>query len=661
MKRALLLLLPLFLFSCNRQAGNHRPETDPFRIVAPVADKFQSLPFGAISPQGWIREQMQKDMQCFVGQLDELVPGLMGDSIYGKNRLSRKIQNKDVGNVTADNKFDVQYLWWNSETQSNWRDGFIRNALLLGDSNAIRRVNAYVRYILSTQDSDGYLGIYARDLRYHYTGENGELWSKTTLLRGLLAYYEYTGDTAVLKAIQNSIADLALHYPAGNSSPFKSKDPVAIGVAHGLAITDVFDRLYQLTRQEFYRRYALFLYGDYSSNKLSEQDAQYANIMDTSYHLQGHGVHTYEHLRALTLAYYASGNSKLKEALRIYLGRIERELTPAGGPVGDEWIGGRTADASQTGYEYCSFQELLNGYTNLLQKSGEARFADLTERIFFNAAQGSRNPHASCIAYCKTDNSYEMTGSRNGRMGGTKKEIRYKYSPAHQDVAVCCVPNAGRITPYFVQSMWMREADSLVAVLFGPNQLHTTINGRPIGISEETNYPFSQELTFTVAVPSACTFGLKIRIPGWCHHFSCSLPYVVNGSYITISRTWKNGDRVRMNLDEEPVLAKDGKGQSYFTCGPLVFALPFKSIEMKGRTYAPGFTDLLYKRTDSVHYELHGVPSMLMSQNLHPEGTWDQVEMKVSLFNFRDRKTGPVTLVPIGATVLRQVTFERRK
>ncbi len=54
------------------------------------------------------------------------------------------------------------------------------------------------------------------------------------------------------------------------------------------------------------------------------------------------------------------------------------------------------------------------------------------------------------VAYLKSDNSYYMYGGLNGDTT-VKHQTRYKYSPVHQDAAVCCVPNAGRIAPYFVQ------------------------------------------------------------------------------------------------------------------------------------------------------------------------------------------------------------------
>src|SRR5690606_14465883 len=142
------------------------------------------------------------------------------------------------------------------------------------------------------QDEDGYLGIYDEDIRYRFDNENGELWAKSSLLRGLLAWYEYTGEEKVLTAIERAIQNLMDNYPVNNSHPFYSKQPNVGGTSHGLTITDVFEHLYQLTKNVVYRDYTLFLYKDFSEQILNE-DAQYEKLVDDTLMLVGHGVHTY--------------------------------------------------------------------------------------------------------------------------------------------------------------------------------------------------------------------------------------------------------------------------------------------------------------------------------------------------------------------------------
>ena len=459
------------------------------KLSQKIPEKYQRIPFGNIKPTGWIKFQMQKDIDGFVGNLDLNVPDLINDPIYSTGRLHKKNKPKDLG--TAKNQIPddtEQFKWQNSETQSNWWDGYIRNVILLNDQKGLEKVEKYINKVLETQDTDGYIGIYDQSLRYHFETENGELWAKTTILRGLLAYYQYSKNEKILKSITKTVDNVMVNYPINNSSPFNSGNNFNGGVAHGLTFTDVLDQLYQITNDKKYTDYALFLYKDFSTAYLSEKDGQLQNILEPSYLLQSHGVHTYEQLRGLTIATFAEKNSELQKVLATYIKKIETVTTISGGAIGDEWIANRIADASQTGYEYCSLQELMDSYSVLFQKEGNVKTAEKIENIFFNAAQGSRNPDHSCIAFLKTDNSYEMLGSKNGQTEPNRIQTRFKYSPVHKDVTVCCAPNAGRITPYFIEKSWLLENENtLVASLLCPNILETNLKNSAIKIGVTTH------------------------------------------------------------------------------------------------------------------------------------------------------------------------------
>ncbi|WP_187657824.1 beta-L-arabinofuranosidase domain-containing protein, partial [Flavobacterium macrobrachii] len=478
-----------------------------------IEEKYQILPFGSIKPSGWLKTQMQKDVDGFVGNLDKLVPDLINDPIYSSGRLHKNSEVKDLGNnKEGDAEGSEQYKWWNSETQSNWWDGYIRNVILLNDKVGLKKVKKYVQGVLKSQDKDGYIGIYDKDLRYQFNSENGELWSKATLYRGLLAYYEYTKNKKLWNAIVKAVDNVMINYPIGTSSPFSSGTAFNGGVSHGLTFTDVLDKMYQITGETKYTDYALFLYQDFSKTYQSEKDVQLSNILNPNYKLQSHGVHTYEHLRPLIVAAYATNNIELQKALQIYIQRIEKTTTLTGGAIGDEWIAERTADATHTGYEYCSLQELLDSYTVLFQKQGNLKTAEAIETIFYNAAQGSRNPNHSSIAYLKTDNSYEMEGTKNGEVEANRKQTRYKYSPAHQDVAVCCNPNAGRITPYFLEKAWLKENENtLVNALLTPNIVKTKIKNQTVKIETITEYPFQNKFTFKISNLKKSEFTIKIK------------------------------------------------------------------------------------------------------------------------------------------------------
>lgn len=614
-----------------------------------INEAFERLSFGSIKPTGWLREQIDKDLNGFVGNLDKLVPDLINDPIYGSGRLQKHSAIKDLGNLKeGDAEGDEQYKWWNSETQSNWWDGYIRNAILTDNKPALAKVRKHVYDMLATQDSDGYLGIYDKELRYRCTSENGELWAKTTLFRGLLAYYEYTGDKEVWQAIVRAVDNVMQNYPINQSRPFAVSTAFSGGVAHGLTFTDVPDRMFQLTGDKKYRDYALFLYQNFSEEYSSEKDAQLKNILNPEYKLQSHGVHTYEHLRPLIVAAYASGDAELHKALSVYLARIARTTTVTGGPVGDEWIAKREADETNTGYEYCSVHELLDSYTVLLQKAGNPATAEQIETIFYNAAQGSRDPKHSCIAYLKTDNSFEMKGTKNGEEEPGRKQTRYKYSPVHQDVAVCCVPNAGRISPYFVQSAWLKEGDnSLVAALLCPNIVETSIKNTAVKISEITSYPYSNHFVFRIEPEQPVSFKIKIRKPAWADAVITSESYSVENGFITIERRFNKSDAIEIEFKTSVKMKENLKNEKYFSYGALVFAMPVESFQIKGKKYLNDFIDRMYAPRSQAHY------GFIENNN----ATYENGKISLFLKNLNTKQAEQIKLVPLSKTILRQVTF----
>ncbi|HET9054490.1 MAG TPA: hypothetical protein VFM90_09965, partial [Cyclobacteriaceae bacterium] len=378
------------------------------------------------------------------------------------------------------------------------------------------------------------------------------------------------------------------------------------------------------------------------------EDAQYAKLINDTVMLSGHGVHTYEHLRSLAAACYASGNPELKRALDHFLAKIETTTTASGAGVGDEWIGGRKADATHRGYEYCSIHELMHSYIELFIKSGDKTFGDQVEKIFMNAAQGARHPNESCIAYLKSDNSFYMTGGLNGD-DTDKNQTRYMYSPVHQEAAVCCVPNAGRIAPYYVQHMWLKGERALVAALPGPSEVKTEMNGKSVQVREITNYPFENTIRFEV-MANDVEFALKIRKPAWAARFSVSTDYEMEDDFIVISQTWSGTQTVNIEFIAEVTVRQDINNENYFTYGALVLALPVEGVAEKTKTFSiPGFYNLEYTPKNLVVYEYANEPVSLDKNTLR---------FQTLLFNPVTKQKERVELVPMGQTILRQVTFK---
>lgn len=622
----------------------------------------QRFCFNSILPEGWIRDEIQKDLDGFIGELDNIVPDMIQeDDIYGANRLTRKDKAKDVGAIGQDADWEIQYLWWPSETQSNWLDGLVRCAYLVGDARRIEKAKRYLYRVLDSQDEDGYIGVYAPDLRYRFDGENGELWAQSTFFRAALAYYEFTREEEILTKVKRALDVTMRAYPVENSAPFKTGSNYA-GLCHGLTITDTFYEMYRYTGERRYLEYAEWLYRNYSLNEVSEPDCKRENLLNYDYRLKGHGVHTYEHIRAVLIAALASPGQYGRE-LDGYFSKLVFCLTPSGGPIGDEWVAGRAASATDTGYEYCSIMELMHTYAYLLEITGNLEWADKMEWLLYNAGFGARHPFKGQIAYCKTDNSYAMEGdSLEGTVG---KNLRYKYSAAHQDVAVCCVPNAGRIMPYFIHQAFLQTEDGVAAALYLPCSLRFEHDGAQIEITQKTDYPFRLSVHLEVKCSKPVEFTLHLRKPQWTEkiqvrHQGGSIQE--EEGQIALTKLWSGQEQVIIEFGTSVREQTDLAGDVYYSYGPLLYALPIPAREKAGRTYIEKYQDTLYSAKDTGFEGLWADTDTLKGFQVEAAGHSfsDPPLLSCRLYEKAAAEKKKVILSPIGSTILRKVTFHKQ-
>jgi DUF1680 family protein len=675
----------LFLLFLAGRAAGQQP-VDPDRAPAPPAVSlaffasppralpaaFTNLPLRDLRPDGWIRAMLQQDLsEGFVGKLDQLVPRLFDDDLYGAARRKDPTDIPLAGTqVPTGADWVISMQWWNGETQGNWWDGYMRTAFLTGDQAAIAKTGRFVRHILQTQDTDGYIGIYGPAMRYRHPGDNGELWCQTTLFRMLLGYFEFTGDEAVLRAVVRAMDVTMACYGEGAANPFAVKKDFG-GVSHGLMLTDVCETLARLTGDAKYTRFAVYLYREFSRHFINPQfaDVRYAALVKPDYPFIGHGAHTYEHLRSLLLAWRATGYPELAQAYAAALRKLDHCLLPGGAGFGDEWLAGKDASADSTAAEFCGMLELRNFYASALQKTGDVSYADKAETLTFNDMLGARYVDGHGITYCKTDNCYVLD-RHSPKTGFKEEDPRYKYSPTHDDAAVCCNPNYGRDLPYYVSNMWMQAADGFAAVLYGPMTLSTRWQGTAVEIRETTNYPFSDQIDFILTLGRPAEFSLHLRKPSWSKvaKVEAAGATVTEGTgYSVLRKRWQSGDRVRLSLRNEIQVFPAGHEEVALRRGALIFALAIPARTQATRAYqVGGFTDFLVFPTSEAYRILaldaaakergYGFTYVNTAGDANP---WYEGETCLvgTMLDTRNGNPVGVRLVPMGGTVLRRVTF----
>ena len=623
-----------------------------------VEPEFRLLKFGEVMPAGWIREQFVRDLRSgFAGHLPEVAPFTCASEIFGANRNTpERYQNAGGGSWGG-----AEGMWWKGETEGNWRSGFTMMSLLSGEPEFRAAADAKVVKLLKTQDPDGYLGIYGPTLRFPAGNlDNGELWTQTTIFRGLLAYYEATGRADVLAAVERAVRLTMSHYHDGGTDPYGPDTQ-----NHNLMFVDVVERLYDLTGDTAYRDFGVYLYRDYS--KEAKTDIALATLLAQDHPFIGHGATTYEALRVPVWAGYASGDPVLLAAGAEGFAKAWSHVSPTGGPVSDEFIENKPTDPEKTGYEGCGEKEWMTSLLSAAQKTGRASLAEQAETTYYNSVQGSRLSDGKALAYVSTDNAFRVDGAIMNRR---------VFSPSHEEVANCCAPNFVQIGPIFVRNMWMRSRDGLAMVLFGPCEVRTEVGGTGVRLDEETTYPFSESVKVRVEPDSPKSFVLHVRVPSWATEVdaACAGAEISRaGDWILVRKTWSKGDALEVSFrsSAEPVPANNG--EFYVRRGPLFYAVGIPAIMKSIKDFpVAGFHDYLAfpvtwgKARYALPKSASGVPELLafkLTPNPAADAKypWDAPPFRLegTLLSLDTLKTESLALVPMGASAatLRRMTF----
>lgn len=609
-----------------------------------IEPAFARVKFGEIRPRGWILAQMRRDLQSgFAGCLDELCQEVSSDIFAaGRNRPGKP--NK--GNAAGD-------AWWNGESEGNWRCGQMMLACLTQDPVAMAKANAYVKHILDSQDADGYIGIFSPELRYK---GNGEFWTQTCLFRGLLAYSEATGDERVFEAVKRAVDRTIEGYGEGKDFHFSQHDAL---------YTDILEPLHIRTGDRRYLDFGLRIYRKRPDLMRFQENPLVGDAFQSCYE-NGHGATVAESMRMPFWFWSATGEERY---LKLGLGLVvamNAFAMPSGALVSEEDV-----DAPprpwDVGYEYCTIFERQFSLINAGQKKGDAAFFQAAEHLWFNAAQGSREPDGAAILYC----SYENRLSVHDEMGK-----RQRFSPTHQQIAVCCCPNATRVAPYYISNSWMRPRGSelaLAATLYGPCEVRTQLAGVPVLVEERTGFPYAGDVEITLRPAKPLPFCVWLRNPEWSKktRIVCRGADIrEKGSFWQVRKEWKHGDTIAIHFDqvvrEVPALGNEFALQY----GPLLYVLPVKGEAQTVKTYAKSdFKDYYVTESGAAETDL------ALSATGHANGFGFQPGTVtdanpdypldhpiVTLTGEMVRKDGtptPVTLVPFGSknAQLRRATF----
>jgi len=597
--RTFTALTILFSFICINSFAQKSQSANYVYGRAPLRQNpYIELPIGAIKPEGWLREMLIRQKNGATGNLDKLYPSVMG---------------KRNGWLGGDGD-----QW---ERGPYWIDGLLPLAYILNDKELIAKVKPWIEWTLKSQQPDGYFGP-AKD----YSPEPGiqrdnshDWWPKIVMLKVLMQYYSATGNKRVINLLTNyfkyQLKELPAH-PLDHWS-FWAK------YRGGDNLMAVY-WLYNITGDKFLLDLAELLHKqtfDYTGSFLNtDLLARNGSI---------HGVNLGEGMKEPIIYYQQHAEKKYLEATEKSYADLRKYNGMANGMFGgDESLHGNNPTQ---GSELCTAVEEMFTLENTLSITGDVSYADHLERIAFNALPAQVDDNLTDRQYFQQANQVMVTqADRNFDINHSGTDVCYGLQTGY----ACCTSNMHQGWPKFTQNLWYATPDKgIAALVYSPSEAKINVaNGTIVNVKEETNYPFSGTIKFTLNTnsKSPVSFPFDLRIPEWCKKAIIK----VNGKVeqepesdriAKLSREWRSGDVVELELPMHIRQNRWYENSVSVERGPLVYALKIgqeiKKVNNPKDTINYGSTFYEVRPTTQWNFGLISTPKDKLDEQFKAEET----------------------------------------
>ncbi len=504
-----------------------------------ASQAFRPLPLGSITAEGWLQRQLRIQADGLSGHLDEFWP-----------------------DVAQSQWFGGQAEGW--ERAPYWLDGFIPLAWGLNDATLKARARQRVETIVKAQRPDGWYAPFPADAN----SRPYDMWAILLANKVLVQYHEATGDQAVLNAVERNLRALLAGldrkplFGWGKHRWFEGLIP-AYYVFEQTGEPWLLDLARKLCAQGF--DYASFYQG---------ADIQSPTPRRGLWTMEKHVVNAAMALKAGALSWRLTRAERERALPRHMLEILDRYHGQATGMfAGDECLSGRNP---VQGTELCAVVETMYSLEQALAITGHPAFADRLEQIAFNALPGAFSSDMWCHQYDQQTNQVQCTVNP-GQMwssNGPDSNV-FGLEPNFG----CCTANLHQGWPKFTSHLWMRApGDGLAAMAYAPNRARFTSHGIPVEVSLATDYPFREELHFTVAPEKSVRFPLVLRVPAWASGATLSLAGgparpLKAGTLHEVDRRWTGTTQLTLRLPMAATVTRRYNQALSIIRGPLVYSL----------------------------------------------------------------------------------------
>jgi DUF1680 family protein len=457
-------------------------------------------------------------------------------------------------------------------------------------------VDSLIAKIGAAQEKDGYLYTtrtinpasphpWAGKKRWELEQDDShELYNLGHLYEAAVAHYQATEKRTLLDIAIRTADLLDKTFGPGKQSIWPGHQITEMGLA----------KLYRVTGDERYLELAKFLLdvrgpksGGAHNPRGLEYNQAHKPVVEQS-EAVGHAVRaTYMYSGMADVAALTGDESYVQAIDRIWDNVVGRKLYITGG-IGATGAGeafGRDYELPNMSAYNETCASIGNDYWNhrLFLLHGDAKYIDVMERTLYNGLISGVSLDGKSFFY---PNPLESNG-------------QHERSPWFG--VACCPGNVTRFLASVPGYMYAQSGDTLYVNLFAGSAGEVKLdNGTTVKIAQETKYPWDGAVKMTINPAATSQFTVKVRIPGWARNepvpsdlyrflekSSEQAVLRVNGvkqnvtvdkGYAGLSRTWKAGDVVELDLPmpvrrvacHEKVAANTGRVA--LQRGPIVYA-----------------------------------------------------------------------------------------
>ena len=536
---------------------------------------------------------------------------------------------------------------------------------LTKDEALLKELDEYIEWIGKAQEEDGYIHTHVQitegadrfeNRKYHEMYNFGHLFIAASV------HFRITGQTNFLD-IAVKMANLLHAYFMPDTKHY---------ARFGFNQTQIMGlvELYRTTRDEKYLKLAEKFINRRGTYEIKHDSTtigypigdmvQERTPFRESKEAVGHAVLALYYYAGAADVYAETGEQALIDTLDVLWENVTGKKMYVTGAVGQAHHGASTnLDTIEEGFidaymmpNMTAYNETCANLCNAMFSSRmmgikeESRYADIIELVLYNSGLSGISIEGKDYFY---SNPLRMVnGSREYGLHDSSTE-----SPEREPYleCFCCPPNLVRTVCKSSGWAYNLSENGVAVVLFGGNNLNTTmLDGSPLKLTQDTDYPWKGLVKITVDECKSTAFDVKVRIPKWAVGSTLKVNgedagvEVKPGNFANITRTWKAGDVIVLDMPMEPTFIEghnrieEVRNQLAVKRGPIVYTIETPDL--------PKDTSILdvYLNGDAsltaVHKpDLLGGVTVIETELLIREGKTDDMYQTVTKPVFKSHKT----------------------